>query len=573
MKLPTYEQQITQPQKEITQPVEQAFGIETAQAKQQLASGIQQATEQIGNRLIQMEENNQAMTANEQLLKFQATDMEKRKELLSRDEKNAIGATLDYAKWYEQESKKTLDNVPERLRRSVEATLTDHHTQGQNQVSTHEISQQKSYLNKLDETNVGLQSENVKMNNSDAGLFLARKEVKKLLDGQAARNGEPQELSDLKLKLWDEKTITDSVNSLILSGDLVSAKARLENNPEMLGGKQSQEYKEKLTHVENLIDDSEMSDTADKYVDENFKGQTLEKGIESISKLDKSAKYKESLTSRYRERWNIRAQDKRIHYAKVTRPVYEKISAGYSNLLSNSGMSIQAYQKNMTKEINSLDVDDATKMDMGTKVNDIIRHVTETRQREYDRSIARANVAATREQTAEARARRIKEQADDDRYVADYNYMTDNPNAITSVYDLDQRRQGKNRLSPANRERLINQFNLNDPKKFNIGNAPDKKTIRSLNNGAKTYQKSGAVESKADYYSLVHKVANSKALASMNKNQTNQITFGERVQYWGQAISEVNASLGNQKNKQIPTVEMEGKKYTRSNGELYEVTE
>ena len=59
----------------------------------------------------------------------------------------------------------------------------------------------------------------------------------------------------------------------------------------------------------------------------------------------------------------------------------------------------------------------------------------------------------------------------------------------------------------------------------------------------------------------------------MNKNQTNQITFGERVQYWGQAISEVNASLGNQKNKQIPTVEMEGKKYTRSNGELYEVTE
>ena len=312
MKLPTYEQQITHPQKEITQPVAQAFGIETAQAKQQLASGIQQATEQIGNRLIQMEENNQAMTANEQLLKFQATDMEKRKELLSRDEKNAIGATLDYAKWYEQESKKTLDNVPERLRRSVEATLTDHHTQGQNQVSTHEISQQKSYLNKLDETNVGLQSENVKMNNSDAGLFLARKEVKKLLDGQAARNGEPQELSDLKLKLWDEKTITDSVNSFIESDQPESAMAILKNNAEMIGGKQSQDYMKFDSKISNIIMTKQIYSKARNIVSEFFgkpngKSDALSEVAKEYSDLspDKQAQMRDKLNTEISSQWAL----------------------------------------------------------------------------------------------------------------------------------------------------------------------------------------------------------------------------------------------------------------------------
>ena len=315
MKLPQYEQQLQAPQKEVVQPIEQAFGIQTAQAKQGLAEGIQQAASNIGNRLQEMEYNNQELKANKILLAFEQKDMMKPNDILAKTGTNANGGTTEYTKWYDEESKRVLKDIPDRFREHVSLNLGERHIQGQDQVSTHELTQQRAVTIDTIQSRLLLNQQNAFQNQTDANLFLQTKSSNDLFDQQAKVIGEAPEVTEAKKMKWKQDTLRGVVTNFIESDDLDSAMNALKNNSEMIGGEKSQGYTELQTKIDNLQFTRDVSNTAQSLASDYYgKPNGMEAGLKEIEGMykdldpQKRAKRIAVLDSEYRKVMGIYEQ-------------------------------------------------------------------------------------------------------------------------------------------------------------------------------------------------------------------------------------------------------------------------
>jgi hypothetical protein len=566
MKLPQYEQQLQVPGKEIVQPIEQAFGIQTAQAKQDFAEGIQQAASNVGDRLIEMENNNQQLKANKLMLEFSQKVMMKKNDSLAKTGENANGLTTDFTKWYDEESKNLLKDIPDKFKEQISLQLAEDHIQGQGQISTHELAQQRAVTVDSYNARIALAQQNVAQNSTPANYFLQSKSIKQLFTDQGKVTGEAPELTQLKIKLWHEQTMDQALQDLEKSNQLDSALLFLKEGADSLGGSKSQEYVKREETLKMKIENRDVDGIAKALADQNFKTQKFDEGLDAIDSMKKSDEYKEKLRSKYREQWGILAYDKKQEYNRVANPIFKDIQAARGNLIRNNNLSLQSFESEMTKRIKELPVDEVTKTDMTTKVSDVVIDIAK-----YRSGIAQTQ--ATRESTAEQKRLREISQRQDELYDEAYTLGIENPGMFTSVADLHARYKGKNRLRPSQYESLERALHLLDPNDVSIGIPTDKKYSRQLMKAAKNAVESGEFESTSDFIDQVQKRANEISVVYMDKTKSRKVPYLNQKTFYDQALSEViTASKTSRKERTGTLYRMNGANWTIDvNGDLKKV--
>ena len=312
MKLPTYEQQITQPQKEITQPVEQAFGIETAQAKQQLASGIQQATEQIGNRLIQMEENNQLLKVNQLKTKSLAADIDLKDHFTSLQGLNASDSTKLYVEKSEEYKQRILQDTPQQHKAEMALWLDQKTISGTNMISTHEVGQVRDATINQIKSRIVLQNQTAMKDPTPESVLNTVTQNNLAIDQIAKTEG----WSEDEIKLYKVNTnqamLETVTNSLTSSNNIEQAQNLVKTHAEYYLGESSPLYKTKMATLSNALVEKNAWSVASSLADKNFRKGGLPNptgladGEAEINNSNHTPEQKKVLLSNYGTAWTIR---------------------------------------------------------------------------------------------------------------------------------------------------------------------------------------------------------------------------------------------------------------------------
>jgi hypothetical protein len=312
MRLPQYESQISAPQREVVEPLQQTFGIESAQIKQQIGSSIQAFGGVVSDRLEQIAKQNNQMKMNESTVKFQSEEIKKRQEFIQKSGKNSFGVTEEYAKWYADQKKKTLSEISDPAdKKKMELMLDENYASSLNQMSSHEYTQKKSYNSNLTAGIVALAQQNAVENSSDANIMIQLKRIKDSYTQDDESNGIPKELTDAKYNEVAQNVVTGIINRYIQDDEIDSAERKLESNVEYIGGHGSDLYKSFKEKITTIMQERDVYSTADS-IAEQFYGKPggIQKAFDYVAKMKVDAKLKERYEAEITQRFTMLEKDR-----------------------------------------------------------------------------------------------------------------------------------------------------------------------------------------------------------------------------------------------------------------------
>jgi hypothetical protein len=370
MKLPEYQQQIQAPSKEIAQPIQQAFGVEAAQATAAAWGTLQKASEQVTERLKAMEEQNRQTAVNEELIRFQSEDSAKRRDLLDRRGKDAQGITEEYQKWRNERVEKSLQSIayPE-YRDKYRQVLTESGINAIDQISTSELTQKKAYNTDLTNGLISQTASDIINNPIDSNIKSGFKSIYDMMLSNDAENGIPKAITDSKFRDVSQKAFGALVTSMLEGGYYNEAMARIKSNADILGGEKSIVYSDYMQKAESVKAALTLQTNAENIADKFYgKGpKALENAIDAVQKVGGSPDQIQALTQAVKSQFSIKDETKRNQDNTDTVSWIDRINNARL-YVQNRPERIPAAQKKLLSDLAASNVSSDVKSAMKTQI-------------------------------------------------------------------------------------------------------------------------------------------------------------------------------------------------------------
>lgn len=439
MQLPVRTQQVQPTTEQPAQPIAQAYDMEVQQAKQVSGDTLQAVGELVQKRADQLELQYRNSVLNSLDLQYTERATQKQRDLLSRQGLDAAGVAHEFNVYNQDLEKKTLDAITNPVdRETMRVKIERNKTQIEDQLAAHQIVQVRDANEKTIYASNKLDMMSVLQNPTIENIQSKRSAIQERISANIEVNGQSPELAKAIISQTDNDLITGVVQNFIQQKDYASAKNRLDQFADMVGGKDSATHKEITIKIDELKFDQEIGTTADDIVNRNFKKTSgLEDAFNEVESLKINDTEREKLLSKVNQRWSMATHQQEVINDRVTENVMNQLTDVQRAMRNGQGSPDQIMNKflpqikNLQFGKNPVDIKVVNALEkqlMGMVYSeDSRREALESRQASQE------NAAATRSLAAEARNARVEKQ---NQTHALLNTLMYNPTDIRSLMDM-----------------------------------------------------------------------------------------------------------------------------------------
>lgn len=443
MRLPIRERQIAQPVEQVVQPIEQTYDLQSAELDKAQGQLMQDIGRVAKARADQLNLQYRNAVSNQIGLTYQEQAQEKARELLSRQGMDARGAAHDFNVFHTEVANKLLFDIEDpEDREAMRLKFENARIQYEDQLSGHQVVQVREANQKvLDATN-HLDLISAFQYSTPENIESRSSAIRSRLEADAKANGLPLEYANAKLQELNTQMITGIVKNYAANDDYVTAQARLEKFADLVGGKDSGQYKALATTIDDLKFKYEISDNAGKIVTQYFRDPNgLKKAHDAVVAQGLNAEKRDLMLREVGQKWSLL----KTELQERTNREMDIIGNNILNIqmdMRSGKISPQEVARKYLPEIDKLLLRENNILDIGSirMAKERLWKAIETESSHIQSKLQTAATRAVAEETRRERQARAAEKAQIESQEADmFNVLYNRPNEVANMGSMMQR--------------------------------------------------------------------------------------------------------------------------------------
>jgi hypothetical protein len=403
MRLPQRERQVAQPVEQPVQPIEQGYDFAGAKVDAKKGQLMQAVGEMAKSRAEQLDLQFRNAVINQGELFYAEQASKKKTELLARQGFDAKGVVHDFNVYHNELAQKLLPMIenPED-REQVRVRLEKSRIQEEDQLAGHQVVQIRKADTEVREANNKLDLMAVFQYPTDDNILARSLAVESRIMAGAQSEGIAPEVAKLQIAQYKSAMLTGVVEGYLKNDDYKTAQTRLDAHADMLGGKDSAQFKAIDVQVKDGAFKFELSTEAEKIVTANFKDPDgLTKAYQSIESRKLAPDKRDLLLQAVGQKWRMLQAEVQVRTDRAM-DKYGLILLDYDMKMQKGEITPQQAMKFIMPQIDKLLLEDGSKLDKGSILN-LKKQFAASIEKRTNQLIARESAAANRQIAAETK--------------------------------------------------------------------------------------------------------------------------------------------------------------------------